>query len=107
MDKKKRNTIITIIIVALILIVGGVIFFLNYSHSDSSLTILEKKWITDKTNKVVDINIYNDIPVYSYNGSGMIFDYITYFTDKTMFATSSTLYSKVILSPTSYRMIVR
>ena len=82
MEKKKRNTIITIIVIVLIIIVGGVVFFLNYSHNDSSLTILEKKWITNNTNKVVDINIYNDIPVYSYNGSGIVFDYITYFTNK-------------------------
>ena len=64
MEKKKRNTIITIIVIVLIIIVGGVVFFLNYSHNDSSLTILEKKWITNNTNKVVDINIYNDIPIY-------------------------------------------
>lgn len=82
MEKKKRNTIITIVIIAIIIIVGGVIFFLNYSRSDSSLTIVEKKWITNNTNNVVDINIYNDIPVYGYNGSGIIFDYLNYFTNK-------------------------
>ena len=82
MKKKKTNTIITIIIILLIALTIGIVTLLNYSKDESSLTILEKKWITDNTNKVVDINIYNDIPVYSYNGSGIIFDYLDYFTNK-------------------------
>ena len=82
MENKKRNTIITIIILTIIIIVSTVVLILNYSHNNSSLTILEKKWITNNTNKVVDINIYNDIPIYGYNGSGMIFDYLNYFSEK-------------------------
>ena len=82
MERKKLNTIITVVIISLIAIVGSIIFFLNYSRDESSLTVLEKKWINDNINKVVDINIYNDIPVYSYNGSGIIFDYLDYFSDE-------------------------
>ena len=82
MGNKKRNTIITIIIFSVIIIAGIIAYILNYSHNNSSLTILEKKWITNHTNKIVDINIYNDIPIYGYNGNGIIFDYLNYFTEK-------------------------
>lgn len=82
MTNKKKNTIITFVIVGLILIVGIIIFLLNYQSDDKSLTILEKKWVTDNTNKIVDVNVYNDVPVYGYNGSGLIFDYLSYFTEK-------------------------
>lgn len=82
MKNKKRNTIITIVVVALILL-GIIIFFsLNYSTEENGLTILEKKWITDHTNKVIDVDVYNDIPIYGYNGSGVIFDFLDYVTNK-------------------------
>lgn len=82
MKNKKVNTIITFVIVGIILLVGGIFFFLNYSSNGNSLTVLEKKWITDYTNKVVDVQIRNDIPIYGYNGSGIIFDFLDYFTEK-------------------------
>lgn len=82
MENKKRNTIITVVILGLIITVGIIFYILNYSNNNNSLNFFEKKWITNNTNKVVDINIYNDIPVYGYNGNGMIFDYLTYFSEK-------------------------
>mgnify|MGYP003306442211 CR=1 FL=1 len=82
MERKKLNTIVTVVIIILIAVVGSVIFLFNYSQDESSLTVLEKKWINDNINKVVDINIYNDIPVYSYNGNGIIFDYLDYFSEE-------------------------
>lgn len=80
MTNKKRNTIITIIVIVLILLGGTVYFTLNYTADENSLSILEKKWLTDNTNKVVDVNVYNDIPIYGYNGEGIIFDFLDYFT---------------------------
>ena len=82
MKNKKRNTIITIGIIIAIFLIGITVFVLNYSSDESSLTIIEKKWITDYTNKIVDVEVYNDIPVYGYNGNGIIFDFLDYFTEK-------------------------
>lgn len=81
MKNKKRNTIITIIVVAIILFAIGIFFSLNYGTEENGLSILEKKWITDHANSIVDVNVYNDIPVYGYNGNGMIFDYLDYITE--------------------------
>ena len=83
MTNKKRNTIITIILVILIFLTAGIIFTLNYSKDDTSLTVLEKKWITDNINKMIDVDVYNDIPVFGYNGEGMIFDFLNYTTKET------------------------
>ena len=82
MKNKKRNAIITLVIIGLILLSGGIFFLLNYSSDDSSLTILEKKWITDYANQVVDVEVYNDVPVYGYNGSGVIFDFLDVLTEQ-------------------------
>lgn len=82
MDKKKRNVIITLLVIVLLIVAGISVFFFNYSEDDTSLSILEKKWLTDQANKVVDVYVYNDVPIYGYNGSGIIFDFLTYFTEK-------------------------
>lgn len=82
MKNTKRNTIITIVVIALILLGTGIYFFLNHSPEENGLSIIEKKWITDNANKMIDVDVYNDIPVYGYNGNGIIFDFLNYVTDK-------------------------
>ncbi len=82
MKNKKRNTIITCIIVGIVLLIGCVLFFLNHSVVDNGLSVLEKKWITDHANQVIDVQVYNDVPVYGYNGNGINFDFLDYFTEK-------------------------
>ena len=82
MKNKKRNTIITCAVVGGILLIAIIFFFLNNSIVDNGLSVLEKKWITDHSNQVVDVETYNDIPVYGYSGSGVIFDFLDYFTTK-------------------------
>ena len=42
---------------------------------------VEKKWITDHVNEIVDVDVYNDIPIYGYNGNGIIFDFLDYETN--------------------------
>ena len=82
MKNKKRNTIVTCVIVGVILLAGFIFYFLNHSVIDNGLSVLEKKWISDHANKVVDIQVYNDVPVYGYNGSGVNFDFLDYFMEK-------------------------
>ena len=82
MKNKKRNTIVTFVIVGIILIGAVVYYFLNHGIVERGLSVIEKKWVSDHANQVVDISIYNDIPIYGYNGSGIGFDYLDYFTDK-------------------------
>ena len=77
---KKRNTIITIIIVFCIILAGVICYLLNFSKDERSLTVLEKKWISNNINKMIDIDVYNDIPVFGYNGEGIIFDFLNYTT---------------------------
>ena len=82
MKNKKKNTIITIIGVGVVLLIGLVIFILNSNITDKGLSVLEKKWISDHTNQVVNVKVYNNVPVYGYNGSGINFDFLDDFTEK-------------------------
>ena len=80
-NNSKSNKVIVLLIISVILIVSFLVFILNYSKDDSSLSILEKKWVNDNKNKIVDISVFNDVPVYGLNGSGVIFDILDYFTE--------------------------
>ena len=81
--KKKRNIII-VIIVSLLLIIGGLVFFLlTKSDKNTTLTILDKQWIESNKNKLIDIEIETDIPVFNYNGDGVFFDFLSSFEQNT------------------------
>ena len=77
----KVNKIIILIVIALIFIISLVIFILNYTKDDSSFSILEKNWINNHKNSIIDISVYNDIPIYGKDGEGLIFSYLEDFTD--------------------------
>ncbi len=82
MKNQRTNTVITISIIGVLVIVAVIVFILNFTGNDSDLTLLEKKWISDHTNQVVDVNVFNDIPVYGNGGSGVVFDFLEEFTSE-------------------------
>lgn len=72
MKKKKR-----LFVFIGILFIAAIGVFLGYIlvNNNNSYTILEKKWIEDNRNKVIDISILNDIPAINYNGNGLLFSF--------------------------------
>ncbi len=76
----KINKIIILSVIALIFIISAVIFILNYTKDSSSLSILEKNWISNHNSKVIDVSVYNDVPVYGQDGEGIIFSFLDEFT---------------------------
>ena len=80
--KKRNNKVIVLALAGVIFVSLLVIFILNYSKDDSSFSILEKKWINDNASSVIDVSIYNDIPIYGKNGSGVSFDLLDSFSEK-------------------------
>ena len=77
---KKRFTII-IIVLLLILVVGLLYFVINFRNKNA-LSLEENKWIESNKYNVIDVAVINDLPILSYNGSGMVYDYINYITEK-------------------------
>ena len=80
--KKKNNKLLVLTLAGIIFVVLLGIFILNYSKDDSSFSILEKKWINDNKSNVIDISVFNDVPVYGRNGRGVIFDFLDDLKDK-------------------------
>ena len=74
MNKKKFFILILCILFA-ISAIGTYIFFTREDKS-SSLNMIEKKWIDNNKKKLLDISIFSDVSVFSYHGSGIIFDFL-------------------------------
>ena len=69
MKKNKVNKIVTLSIIGVLVVVAVTIFILNFTKDSSSFSLLEKKWISDNINNVIDVSVYNDIPVFGENGN--------------------------------------
>lgn len=80
MKNKKTNKIIILSFIGVVLFVSFLIFILNYSKDDSSFSILEKKWIKNNNDQIIDVSIYNDVPLYGMNGEGIAFSFLDSFT---------------------------
>lgn len=75
----KKKLIIIIPIIVAILVFIGVYAYLNIEDNKTSLNVMEKKWISNNSDKKFDFEIVNNIPVYSMDGKGVLFDFIDSF----------------------------
>ena len=82
MKLKKINRIIMGVIIFILVSFFLVFFVSNYTNDDNSFSMVEKKWITDNVNNIIDVSIYNNIPIYGYNGDGISFSFLDPFTKK-------------------------
>lgn len=74
---KNKKVIIISIIVALVLIIGFLVYnFLTKEDKITTLNLFEKQWIENNKNNVIDMSIIDGIPVLSYNGEGIIVDFL-------------------------------
>ena len=83
MNKKKIiiGSIITVIVLS---IIGFFSYFFFIKQDDNTaLTLVDKQWIENNKNNIIDIGIINKIPVFSYGGSGIIFDFINSLEENT------------------------
>ena len=80
MKNKKKFIIIPCVVVFLILCS---VYLFTRQDKNTSFTILEKQWLESNKSKVIDISILKDIPVISYNGTGILFDFLSDFEDVT------------------------
>lgn len=74
MDKKK--IVISAIVISIILAILGIVYVFIRQDKNSTLTIMEKQWIENNKNNVIDISIVNNVPVFNYDGEGLFFDFL-------------------------------
>ena len=81
--KNKKTVIISIIVIVLLSISGISYFVLTKEDKDTTLSIIDKRWIESNKNKVFDISIVNNIPIFNYKGNGVFFDFINEIEEST------------------------
>jgi len=82
MKKNKKKIFIASISLLVLVAILGLIYILANFKDKNSLTLEENKWIESNKHNVIDIAIMNDIPVLSYDGDGLIYDYLDYVTNE-------------------------
>lgn len=81
--KNKKISIIIISVVVLIIASLSVYFIAFKKDKNTTLTLLEKQWIENNKSKLIDLSIVNNIPLISYNGDGIFFDFLNDLEDDT------------------------
>lgn len=76
---KKQVKIYLSVIAALIVIGLTVFFIISKVKDENNLTVAEKRWINNNISTVQNINLANDLDVFSKNGKGIFYDFVTDF----------------------------
>ncbi len=74
--KKKKIIIIIVSLIIATLLSGSVYYILTRQDKNTTLTILEKQWIEENKNEIIDLGMINKIPIFNYNGEGLLFDFV-------------------------------
>ena len=101
---KKKLLIIMPILIAIIAFVF-VYRYYNKEDKNTSLTVVEKKWVEENKKQVIDFEIINDYPLYGMNGNGVFFDFVNDFEKNVGLEFNKIPYLKESTSTTdSYRI---
>jgi hypothetical protein len=95
MKSNKKNKWLYILAVILIVIVSIVLYTLfNYGESggEVSLNFSEQRWIQNNKNKIINVLIPNNLPVFSSEGKGAFFSFLDYFQNGTELEFNKTPY---------------
>jgi len=97
-----------IIAIAVLAIIGfGTIYILNKSDKKTTLSILEKQWIEDNKNTMQEFAIVNDTPIYNYDGTGIIYDFLKNLEETTGLEFNKMTYSFGKESPSKYSFAIK
>ena len=79
--KNKKKLVIGVLV--FLVLAGSIYYIFTKQDKNTSFTILEKQWLENNKTKVKDISILKDIPVISYDGNGLLFDFLSDFESVT------------------------
>lgn len=102
MDKKKIiiGSVCAVLVASLIGLFSY--FFFIKQDENSTLTLADKKWIESNKNTIIDFGVLNNIPVFSYGGSGVLFDFIADMEESTQLEFNKLSYEIGKNVPTDY-----
>ena len=81
MKKNKKNLLIVIFAIILFVLVALIGYFFITNRNENKLSLEENKWIDTNKYNMIDVALMNDVPVISYDGEGVIYEYLDYVTN--------------------------
>lgn len=73
---RKKIILITLIVTIILAVTGSLLYYLTKEDNNTSLTLIEKQWIEKNKNQIYDFGLPTNIPMFTSNGSGIIFDFL-------------------------------
>lgn len=104
MKKKLNKKLIFILAGILLVIILGVAILINNARSKKEITLSERKWIEENKEKIIDIYIMNDLPVFSTDEDDIFLSFLDYFEGETGLSLNKVSYSLSSALPTSTYM---
>ena len=87
-NKKKLFLIVGIVVFLLVGILSLV--YMNNKSENYNFSSLEKRWIDSNKNKIIDISLFNDVPLFSLEEKGVVHNFLEYFEQTTSLEFSKT-----------------
>lgn len=110
MKKRKKVKVLVIILVVLALIALGFFGYNLLTKDNNNYSYSEKKWISENDNKVIDLFVNNELPIFAYSGEGVYYEFIEALEKDTNLnfntVTSSTNYKFDVVNETTQDDIV-
>lgn len=78
--KNKKKIIYGIIVLAVVLFIG--LYFIYHYSEPNILSSKDKKWLSENNKNIVSVDVINDIPLYSYNGEGVVYKFLDYISEQ-------------------------
>ena len=94
--RTRKNIFISLMVIGVIVLIISLILLFNTESNNFSF--VEKSWISDNKNNVIDIHIDDDLPVFSLKGSGVFYDYIADFQEETQLSFNITYNSGTLVT---------
>lgn len=103
---RKKVILVTIIVTVLLGIVGSLWYYLTKEDNKTALTLIEKQWIEKNKNQIYDFGLMANVPMFTSDGSGMIFDFLNDLEKNTGLVINKVSYNKNDSSP-EYSMKIK
>lgn len=104
MKKNNKKGILVTIVVLVILAIVTILYFAFNFKNKNSLNLDENKWINSNKFNVIDVAVLNDIPALSYEGTGVLYEFLDYVTDKTSLNFNAISYKVSNTNDYNYKM---
>ena len=105
---KNKKLFIIVGIILLVSLIGFLVFrFLTKEDKITTLNLFEKQWIESNKNNLIDMSIIDGIPILSYNGEGIILDFLADLNKETNLSFNKVSYKigDEIKSDYSFKMV--